>query len=102
MIDPSVRDAAIEAALADDQVGVLLLDLVLGFGAHADPAGHLAACLARHAADGRLIVASVTGTEEDPQPRSAQVEKLARVGVRVAGSNAEAVQLAIAGLRRRP
>jgi FdrA protein len=102
MIDPSVRDAAIEVALADDQVGVVLLDLVLGFGAHADPAGHLAACLARHAADGRLIVASVTGTEADPQPRSAQVEKLARVGVRVAGSNAEAVQLAIAGLRRRP
>ena len=102
MIDPSVRDQPLAEALADPRVRVVLLDLVLGYGGHADPAGHLAGFLQEHSADGRLIVASVTGTDEDPQVRSYQVEKLERVGVRVAPSNADAVALALNGLRQRP
>lgn len=102
MIDPSVRDQALADALGDPKVGVVLLDIVLGYGGHPDPAGHIADFLNRHAADGRLIVASVTGTDDDPQNRSAQVEKLERVGVKVAPSNADAVSLALNGLSRRP
>ena len=34
-------------ALADPEVGVILLDVVLGYGAHPDPAGHLAGVLGR-------------------------------------------------------
>ena len=79
----------------------ILLDVVLGYGGHPDPAGHLAAFLA-----GRerrpLIVASVTGTDADPQPRDAQVRKLIEAGVIVADSNADAAEAAIAALGARP
>jgi len=96
MIDPSVRDRALQDALADGSVAVLLLDLVLGFGAHGDPAGHLAQTLHGRPAGGPVIVASVTGTEDDPQPRGAQVATLERAGVLVAPSNAQAAELALA------
>ena len=96
MIDPSVRDRALQDALADPSVAVLLLDLVLGFGAHGDPAGHLAQTLHGRPAGGPVIVASVTGTEDDPQPRGAQVATLERAGVLVAPSNAQAAELALA------
>ncbi len=94
MIDPSVRDAPLMAALAEAQVAVVLLDLVLGLGAHGDPAGHLANALAERPADGPALVASVTGTEDDPQVRSTQVAKLDAAGVLVAPSNAQAAELA--------
>jgi FdrA protein len=58
-----------------------------------DPAGHLAAMLGARAG-GPLIVASVTGTDHDPQSRAAQAEKLVAAGVIVAESNADAAELA--------
>jgi FdrA protein len=99
MIEPAVRDAPLAAAFADPAVGVVLTDVVLGHGAHPDPAGHLAQALgARH--DGVAVVASVTGTDADPQPRTEQVGKLAAAGVMVAQSNADAAALAIAAVAR--
>jgi len=97
MIEPAVRDAPLAAALADPAVGVVLLDVVLGHGAHPDPAGHLAQALAGRR-DGALVIASVTGTDADPQPRAEQVRKLAAAGVIVAESNADAATLAIMAL----
>jgi hypothetical protein len=96
MIDPSVRDQALQDALADPAVAVVLLDLVLGFGAHGDPAGHLARRLEGRPTAGPVIIASVTGTEDDPQVRSNQVAKLEAAGVLVAPSNAQAAALALA------
>src|SRR5216683_2189737 len=92
MIDPAVRDRPIVDALADRAVGVLLIDVVLGYGAHADPAAHLVRVLGERK-DGPLVIASVTGTDGDPQPRSVQVEKLVAAGVAVAESNAEAAEM---------
>jgi FdrA protein len=97
MIEPSVRDDALTAAVTDASVGVILLDVVLGYGAHDDPAGHLIASLGDTA--GKRVVASVTGTEQDPQRRSAQIAKLEKAGVAVAPSNADAASLALACLR---
>ena len=45
-----------------------------------------------------LILASVTGTDADPQPRADQVQRLVDAGVTVAESNADAAQLAITAL----
>ena len=92
MIEPAVRDAALTEALADSRTGVVLVDLVIGFGAHADPAGHLVASLP--ATRRAPIVASVTGTEDDPQVRSRQVARLREAGIAVAPSNAAAAELA--------
>jgi FdrA protein len=95
MIEPATRDAPLAEALADRNVGVVLLDVILGWGAHADPAGQLVRALGARPADGPAIVASVTGTEADPQVRSAQVRKLTEAGVVVAPSNAAAAAIAL-------
>jgi FdrA protein len=94
MIEPAVRDRPLAEALADPEVGVILLDVVLGLGSHPDPAGHLASMLAARER-GPLIVASVAGTDFDPQPRKTQVRKLSEAGVIVAECNADAVEMAI-------
>ncbi|MBV1694719.1 MAG: acyl-CoA synthetase FdrA [Hyphomicrobiales bacterium] len=94
MIEPGVRDAPLAAALADPATAAVLLDCVLGLGGHPDPAGHLAAALAKRGTYAPLIIASVTGTEEDPQPRSQQVARLCEAGVLVAPSAAAAARLA--------
>jgi FdrA protein len=95
MIEPAVRDAPLIEALGDPAVAVILLDIVLGYGGHADPAGHLAQVLETHAkSGGPSIIASVTGTSGDPQGLTAQTSALVAAGVTVCASNADAAQLA--------
>jgi succinyl-CoA synthetase alpha subunit len=100
MIDGGVRGDWIAREAGQAATAVLLLDVVLGHGAHPDPAGELAGALraAREAAAaagrGLAVVASVTGTERDPLPRSGQVVALRRAGVLVMDSNAQAARLA--------
>ena len=96
MIDPRFRIERIAEDAADREVAVLLLDIVLGDGAHPDPAGALAPALEEAAKRGIAVVASVCGTEADPQIRSKQIAKLEQARVRVAESNAQAVRLATA------
>jgi len=95
MIEPSIRNEVVKTALAESQVGVLLVDIVIGYGSHADPATQFVASLenCRHADVD--IIASVTGTDDDPQQRSRQVAILRDAGVVVANSNAAATQLAL-------
>jgi FdrA protein len=100
MLDPSLRNDQVRLSLADRGVAVVLVDLVIGFGAHAAPAGELAVALAGGPQERPHVVASVTGTEGDPQVRSRQVAALERAGVIVAPSNADAVGLALALSRR--
>ncbi|MFZ4805802.1 MAG: acyl-CoA synthetase FdrA [Hyphomicrobiaceae bacterium] len=103
MIEPAVRDEPLRAAMADPRVGVVLVDVVLGTGGHLDPAGHLADVVSRsRTAGGPEVVASITGTEQDPQIRSAQVARLEAAQVIVARSNAEAARLALALVRSGP
>ena len=91
MIEPQLRNEHIARAAADPAVGVLLFDLVLGYGAHPDPAGVLLAGLKGAQ---KVAIASVTGTEQDPQRWSHQVAALRAAGVQVAPSNAHAAMLA--------
>jgi len=105
MIDPGARAARVREAGRDREVGVLLLDLVLGRAAHPDPAGPLAAAVAeaRRAAhaDGRSLVAvaSVVGTAADPQGLDGQVKTLLAAGIEVLPTNAEAARFAAAVAR---
>ncbi len=95
MIEPAVRDAPLIDALDDAEVAVILLDIVLGYGGHADPAGHLAQVLGGRArTGGPAIIASVTGTSGDPQGLTAQTAALVAAGVTVCASNADAAELA--------
>lgn len=90
MIDPELRDELLRAALSDASVAVVLMDVVIGYGAHADPAGLIAQTLSGIPAGHPPVIASVTGTEADPQGYARQVASLRAAGVRVAGSNAQA------------
>ncbi|MDQ3810446.1 MAG: acyl-CoA synthetase FdrA [Chloroflexota bacterium] len=93
MIDPSLRNQAILAAADDPRVAVLLLDVILGYGAHHDPAGVLAAVLreaqARALGNGRqlTLLAHVLGTDQDPQDLARSEQALRSVGVHLFGSN---------------
>jgi len=90
MIEPELRNEHVAAALAEPKVGVLLVDVVLGFGSHPDPAAVLVKAL-----NGRkTVIASVVGTDRDPQVFSRQVATLRTAGVVVAPSNAHAAELA--------
>jgi FdrA protein len=91
MIEPEIRNDHVAAALVDPAVGVILVDVVLGYGAHPDPAGVLLKIKLT-----KPVVASVTGTEADPQVRSRQVTRLREAGVLVAPSNAHAAEWAAA------
>ena len=100
MIDPRLRNEHLAAAADDPSTAVILLDVVLGYGANADPAGALASAIGAARADaareGRrfAVVASVCGTGSDPQDLGAQEARLAQAGVILAPSNAQAAGLA--------
>jgi FdrA protein len=103
MIDNDLRIRRLFQEARDPDTAVILLDVVLGFGAHPDPASELAPAIlkAREIASGRQIafIASVTGTEADPQCRSRQVAALEAAGVVVCESNAAAARLAAKMIR---
>lgn len=98
MLDPTARVTAIRSAAEDPAVGVLLLDVVLGYGAAPDPAGDIAPAIEearalRQSRGGDLaVVASVIGAEGDPQGLGRQVERLEEAGAWVLPSNAQAAR----------
>jgi FdrA protein len=104
MIDPSLRLERIAVEGDDPTCAVLLLDLLLGFGSHPDPADELAAAIdsARRAAaaGGRdlPVVVSLIGVENDPQGLSACANTLNASGASVFVSNAQATRHALSQL----
>jgi FdrA protein len=102
MIDPSGRMRMLREVRGDESVAVVLLDVVLGHGAHEDPAGQLAPLCADLVDSGAAVVAYVLGTESDPQVYSRQREKLEQVGCIVPETNARAAYAAAGLALRRP
>lgn len=106
MLEPVLRNERLTVEMADTEVGLLLFDVVLGYGAHPDPAGVLVAGVeAARATGGKrrreiVAIASVTGTPDDPQDSRAQVRKLTVAGIVVVPDNRQAASLAAAVLQR--
>lgn len=102
MIDHRLRNERILKEAADPQVAVILLDIVLGYGSHPDPAGelapvlHQAADVARKAGRQLAVIGFVCGTASDPQGLSKQEDTLRGAGMILAESNAQAVRMAAA------
>jgi FdrA protein len=94
MIDPTVRQLRLIEEARDPEVAVIIMDIMLGYGSHPDPAGAMcdsiskAQMIAKN--DDRVlpILAHVCGTDQDPQRKSGQIEKLQKVGVRTFSTNA--------------
>lgn len=100
MIDPTIRKMRLVEEAKDPEVAVIIMDVMLGYGSHSDPAGAMLSAVsdAKKIAerDGRAlsILAHVCGTEQDPQPLSEQIAKLGNAGIEVFPTNA---LMAIAG-----
>ena len=100
MIDNDLRIRRLQQEARDPEVAVILLDVVLGYGAHPNPASELGPAARRAIeyakSEGRalFVIASVTGTEQDPQVLSKQSAILADHGVTICESNAAAARLA--------
>ncbi|MCP4425249.1 MAG: acyl-CoA synthetase FdrA [Chloroflexi bacterium] len=83
MMDNDLRLRRLRQETADPDVDLLILDVVLGEGAHPDPAGAMAPAIAEAKKAGKRIVAIVVGTEDDPQDLNGQIERLAAAGATV-------------------
>jgi len=94
MIDPTIRKMRLIDEAKDPEVAVIIMDFMLGYGSHSDPAGAMLGAVseAKKIAekDGRAlpILAHVCGTEQDPQPLSEQVAKLSNAGIEAFPTNA--------------
>ncbi len=97
MIDQTLRIDRLESAVDDASVGVVLLDVVLGYGANPDPAAELAPVAGRLTDAGVAVVAALCGSRGDPQGRDGQARQLQEAGASVFLSNAAAATIA-AGL----
>jgi len=100
MLDPTLRNRRILHEAHDPETAIIFLDIVLGYGVHPDPAGaaveairEAQAWLANERRE-VLFLASVCGTEGDPQNVLRQEATLREAGVIVLESNAAATQLA--------
>ncbi len=106
MIDNDLRLRFLAREAADPTVAVILLDVVLGYGAHPNPAADLAPAIeqarATAAAEGRRLEIGVVvvGTEDDPQNSAEQMAQFEQAGARLFPTNADAVRWAGALVQR--
>ena len=107
MIEPELRNDRLLAEALDPETAVVLLDFELGYGSHEDPAGvaleAIRAAQEKNRAAGRevLCVGYILGTDSDFQNYAAQRAALEEAGVLVAGSNLDAVRMALAAVNGR-
>jgi FdrA protein len=97
MIDQSLRADRLRAEAARPGGRVLLLDVVLGHAAHADPAAELAPAIAAaiEQGDDLAVVVSLCGAAGDPQGRDRQAKAFTEAGASVHLSNAHAARKAV-------
>ena len=98
MIDNDLRVQRLRQEAADRDVGLILLDVVLGYGAHPDPAAELAPAIADALRPDLAFVTIVIGTEEDPQGVEAQIRRLEDAGAAVFRDVGEAVGYSLSRL----
>jgi FdrA protein len=102
MIDPDTRIKFFQKAAEDESTAVILFDVVLGYGSHEDMAGALLPGIQKIQSDAKAkgktiyFVATVCGTEQDPQSIAEQKSKLENAGVIIKDSNNQAIRTALA------
>lgn len=99
MIDPVARVERLLKDAQDDEIAVVLMDFVLGYGSHKDPVGEMLPAIieAKNAMQERgkylSIIGYVCGTDKDPQGFTESKKRLEEAGVIVMPSNAQAAKL---------
>jgi len=94
MIDNDLRIRRMKQEAEDAEVGMILIDVVLGEGSHMDPASELAPVVEEIHRKRKDIefIAIVIGTDEDPQDVHSQIDQLTKVGVNVFRAASESVE----------
>lgn len=94
MIDNDLRLRRLQQEVDDPETGVILLDVVLGEGAHPDPASELAPAIvdSLHSRPELETLVVVLGTDEDPQNIEEQTEAFKQAGAKVFGNITEVVE----------
>jgi FdrA protein len=93
MMDNELRIRRLYEEAKDPEVAVILLDVVIGYGSHPDPASEIAPAIAKCIADAKKdgrhleVVCVVCGTDEDPQNLNNQMAQLKAAGALVDTSN---------------
>lgn len=96
MIDNDLRVRRMLQEAEDRQVRLILLDVVLGEGAHPDPAVELAPAIEQVRDRGGIEVGVVlVGTDQDPQGLDEQRNRLTEAGAQVFADTADLVAFAI-------
>jgi len=104
MIAPQNRAAFIKELAHDPLAGVVLLDFVLGYGAHDDMVGETLSSIIEVQELARIVgrevrfIATICGTQGDHQGFAEQKAALEKAGVIVAPNNASAVATALASI----
>lgn len=99
MLEPGLRVPRYLREARDPEVGILLFDVVLGYGCHPDPAGVMAeavreaAEIARREKRPLVQIAVLVGTAGDPQGLAQQERVLRDAGATVLSSNRAAAKL---------
>jgi FdrA protein len=96
MIDPAARIQIMRAEAFGPDIAAVLLDVVIGYGSHPDPAGEIAGTCADIAASGAAVVCYVLGARADRQGLDRQRAVLAEAGAIVTTSAAQAARVAAA------
>jgi FdrA protein len=91
MIDPKTRNFMVAEAVDNRSTAIILCDVVIGYGSHANPAGELAKIVKGKET---CVLTSVTGTDADPQNKSEQERILREAGIDVFPSNQCAAEAA--------
>ncbi|HET9972968.1 MAG TPA: FdrA family protein [Streptosporangiaceae bacterium] len=94
MIDPAARREIMREQAFGPDVAAVLLDVVIGYGSHPDPAGEIAGTCADIVAGGAAVVGYVLGAPDDRQGLDRQRATLAEAGVIVTDSAAQAARTA--------
>lgn len=107
MIDHTARAERLLAEARDPETALVLLDIVLGYGSHPDPAAALtpaireARAIATRGGRHLILVGFLCGTEDDPQHLSAQSRALREAGVNIVSSSTAAARLAASAVAAR-
>ena len=99
MIDPSSRQEEIMKLAKRPEIGVVLLDVVLGYGSMKNPAESVATAVTKlkeKRQEPINFIATVTGTNQDPQGRDNEIAILKEAGITVVNNLPEAAMLAFA------
>jgi len=93
MMDYELRMRFLRKEAADPEVALILMDVVLGEGAHPDPAREMSGVIAEVIQNHSVEVAIILiGTNEDPQDLQQQKLRLTEAGARVFEDSLRAVE----------